>query len=430
VLATTGLLATPLPSTGTLLEVPADYPSLTAAIAVAESGDEVRVAAGVYSPSTSGEEFPLILNKPGILIRGVDPWQCVLDGEGSGRLFWITGGEPELSGLTLTRGRAEAGGGGAILAENAAPRFTRLRFRTNFAAGGGDAVMLRGADASFCNCLLTGNGTLGPTIVVLGGRAHLEANTFDHNAGAAVSLQGGGVLTMRSNICSRPGIPAGPSHGLVIAETARAADVVLERNLFAFCEDGALFREGAESDDWLEEIDWAGGAAVPRVGVPLFRDSEAQDFRLLPESPARWEIPYAAGDGKVVTVARELGAYGAPLPFPPPPEEEPFAEAALRERGAGAGGELELLGPPTPNPFSPATTIRFTVKEASVVDLGIYNILGQRVRTLFAGDLSAGEHTQIWDGRDDLHADLPAGIYFVRITQRNVTESRRVVLVR
>jgi hypothetical protein len=426
--ALAAVLGRPAAGVAAVLNVPADYPSLTAAVAVADDEDEIRVAAGVYSPSTTGEEFPLVLDGPAVVIRGADPWRCIVDGEATGRLFLIIGGEPELSGLTLTGGRTEAGGG-AILVESAGPHLERLRFQGNHAAEGGDAVLLQDANTSLCNCLFVGNGTLGPTVVVLGGRAHLEANTFDRNAGPAVSLHGGGGLVLRSNICSRPGIPAGPSVGLLLAETARAQDVVLDRNLFTFCEEGAVKREGAESDEWLEEIDWAGGPAAPRVGAPLFLDPEAEDYRLRPESPARWEIPYVAHDGTVLTVARELGAYGAPQPFPPPPAAR-SADEALRGASAAAGEEPGMLEPPVPNPFNPATTIRFNVKEASVVDLGIYNILGQRVRTLFAGELSAGEHTEIWDGRDDLHVDLPPGIYFVRITQRNVTESRRVVLVR
>ena len=80
--------------------------------------------------------------------------------------------------------------------------------------------------------------------------------------------------------------------------------------------------------------------------------------------------------------------------------------------------------------FTPATTIHFTVPRTDVVDLGVYNVLGRRIRTLHTGDLPAGEHSRIWDGRDDLGAEAPPGIYFVRITQGGVTESRRLVLVR
>ena len=56
--------------------------------------------------------------------------------------------------------------------------------------------------------------------------------------------------------------------------------------------------------------------------------------------------------------------------------------------------------------------------------------LGQRIRTLHTGDLSVGEHSRVWNGHDDFGGESPPGIYFVRVTQGDVTESRRLVLVR
>ena len=118
----------------------------------------------------------------------------------------------------------------------------------------------------------------------------------------------------------------------------------------------------------------------------------------------------------------QLGAFGGTEPI-----RLAWGSSADGETDDSAAG---LLGPSVPNPFTPATTIHFTVPQAGVVDLGVYNVLGRRIRTLHAGDVSAGEHSRVWDGRDDLGAEAPPGIYFVRITQGEVTESRRLVLVR
>ncbi|MDX9869457.1 MAG: choice-of-anchor J domain-containing protein, partial [Candidatus Cloacimonadales bacterium] len=54
-----------------------------------------------------------------------------------------------------------------------------------------------------------------------------------------------------------------------------------------------------------------------------------------------------------------------------------------------------------PNPFNPTTTIAYSVKEAAPVKLEIYNIKGQKVRTLVNDVMAAGNHTVVWNGHDD-----------------------------
>ena len=146
--------------------------------------------------------------------------------------------------------------------------------------------------------------------------------------------------------------------------------------------------------------------------IPGFVDTAAGDFRLV--APSR----LANADGVVP------GAFGGEIPLNFAPDVTP---SASREP---ANVESSLLEPTVPNPVTLSTSVRFHLAKGSVVDLAVYNVLGQRVRTLFAGDLSAGDHTREWDGRDELGEELPQGMYFVRITQGAVTESQRVVLLR
>ena len=89
-----------------------------------------------------------------------------------------------------------------------------------------------------------------------------------------------------------------------------------------------------------------------------------------------------------------------------------------------------MLRSSAPNPLTLYTTIEFEVLDDGIVDLGVYNVLGQRVRTLHAGELGPGTHSREWDGRDDQRLEVPPGIYFVRVTQGEVTESQRLVVVR
>jgi hypothetical protein len=88
----------------------------------------------------------------------------------------------------------------------------------------------------------------------------------------------------------------------------------------------------------------------------------------------------------------------------------------------GSGGpalpsRLTLLGN-TPNPFNPATTIRFMVPAggSQPYSLRIYDVRGALVRELGNGQISSGTHNVRWDGRDDRGAGVSSGVYLYRIT--------------
>ena len=77
------------------------------------------------------------------------------------------------------------------------------------------------------------------------------------------------------------------------------------------------------------------------------------------------------------------------------------------------------LGANYPNPFNPATTIGFQLPvDAERVTLDIFDILGQRVRTLVDAPRQAGFHRMAWDSRDDAGHQIAAGVYFYRLEAR------------
>lgn len=83
-----------------------------------------------------------------------------------------------------------------------------------------------------------------------------------------------------------------------------------------------------------------------------------------------------------------------------------------------------------PNPFNPDTKIAFSVTHASDVKVEIFNVLGQRVKTLLDGRLEAGQHIVEWDGRSASGKLLSAGIYFYHLTADGMTETRKMILLR
>jgi len=84
----------------------------------------------------------------------------------------------------------------------------------------------------------------------------------------------------------------------------------------------------------------------------------------------------------------------------------------------------------TPNPFNPRTSLSYRVEAAGDVQLTVYNLRGQRVRTLFEGPRQAGGYEAIWDGSDSQGNAMSSGVYFVRLTQPGKETVERVALVR
>ena len=83
-----------------------------------------------------------------------------------------------------------------------------------------------------------------------------------------------------------------------------------------------------------------------------------------------------------------------------------------------------------PNPFNPETTIFFYLSENSDIELDIYNIKGQKIKSLLSDQISAGEHSIVWDGRDDSGKSVSSGIYFYKMKTGNYEKTKRMVLLK
>ena len=83
-----------------------------------------------------------------------------------------------------------------------------------------------------------------------------------------------------------------------------------------------------------------------------------------------------------------------------------------------------------PNPFNPNTTIRFSLKERGKVSIDIYNILGQKVKTLVNGDLPAGVHNLSWNGLDENKRPVASGVYFYKMQSGSYSNTRKMILMK
>jgi flagellar hook assembly protein FlgD len=91
-----------------------------------------------------------------------------------------------------------------------------------------------------------------------------------------------------------------------------------------------------------------------------------------------------------------------------------------------------------PNPFNPETTISFSVAQnyrygsdgSPFVTLEIFNIRGEKVKTLINEKLPAGNHQIIWNGKDDNNKSVSSGIYFYKMNTDEYSAIKRLILLR
>ena len=83
-----------------------------------------------------------------------------------------------------------------------------------------------------------------------------------------------------------------------------------------------------------------------------------------------------------------------------------------------------------PNPFNPSTTIRFDLPIATKINLTIYNMLGQKVKTLKNSQLSAGYHSVNWNATNDQGFPVSAGMYFYQIRTNEFVKTKKMLLLK
>jgi hypothetical protein len=106
-------------------------------------------------------------------------------------------------------------------------------------------------------------------------------------------------------------------------------------------------------------------------------------------------------------------------------------EGFVGVRGDSPVGPYEFsLGPNYPNPFNASTRIAYTLPKTLPVKLVIYDLNGRLVRELVNGTQIAGEHTAIWNGRDNFGHSAASGIYFYRIKAGDMLRSQKMVLLK
>ncbi len=136
-----------------------------------------------------------------------------------------------------------------------------------------------------------------------------------------------------------------------------------------------------------------------------------------------------AGDGELLRVTFSADVVVAPHVTARGVDNADL-EASLSTVTEAAAPRVFAVRQNFPNPFNPSTTISFDLPEARGVRLGIYAVDGSLVRTLVGGELPAGRHDIVWDGRDDRRQGVATGTYFYRLEAGPDIEVRKMLLMK
>jgi hypothetical protein len=106
------------------------------------------------------------------------------------------------------------------------------------------------------------------------------------------------------------------------------------------------------------------------------------------------------------------------------------ANSGVRPGDGGVIPKELTLAQNRPNPFSPATEIRYGLPKTGRVELTVYNVSGQVVKTLLDGDQPAGNWRVAWDGTDARGHRVADGVYFYSLKSGGRSLTKRMVVLR
>ena len=159
---------------------------------------------------------------------------------------------------------------------------------------------------------------------------------------------------------------------------------------------------------------------------PLFVAPLSGDYHLIPGSIAFNNGDNAApgisaldldGNQRIQETTIDIGAY-----------EGPAMPTGIGDNDVPVGATR--LASVYPNPFNPVVRVIVDVASAGPVEVAVYDIRGGLVARLSEGHRSAGRFALEWDGLSDSGQSAASGVYFVRMSALNVTDTRKIVLLK
>ena len=460
------LLSTCLYST--IINVPADRPTIQAGMDAPVDADTVLVQPGTYFENINYNGKNITVASLFLTTQDTSyVSQTVIDGNQNGSVVLFNNGESlaVLSGFTITNGYSSTSGGGISCVYSVSPTLKFLKIISNSAAYNGGGIIC-GADAdptledvlisnniaggdgggvycynqcnpSFLNVTISGNsGFHGGGICCLTYSAvHMENCIISDNVS---NNSGGGIFcgdnsnsyllnaTITGNIASNGGgglYSAASSPNIInsILWNDLPNEITGSVNItYSDIEDGwaglgnidedPLFVGTGDHPFMLQDLSLCINAGTPdTTGLNL------PEFDL-------------AGNPRIYGGRIDMGAYEN--------------QNVIVNTDENLIPIITKLNQNYPNPFNPTTTISFslTAKDAKNAKIGIYNLKGQKVKTfaitprpsttLRMTQAGSNQYSVIWNGRDDNNKPVSSGIYFYKLKTDNNEQTKKMILIK
>ncbi|MCL1827021.1 MAG: C25 family cysteine peptidase, partial [Candidatus Cloacimonetes bacterium] len=172
------------------------------------------------------------------------------------------------------------------------------------------------------------------------------------------------------------------------------------------------------------EIDYLGYDSPHNRDIYSFTDDSLEPFELLNKYRYSVRAKYARGYSDTTMV------YYDPVDTYDDPDNPEDFDGTVGDNDDIVPAVEFALYPNYPNPFNPSTTIKFAIPAPSKVDIKIYNIKGQLVKTLKNEFMDKGIHSVQWHGNDNNDRAVATGIYFIRIQNEKNIAIRKSLLMK
>jgi hypothetical protein len=182
-------------------------------------------------------------------------------------------------------------------------------------------------------------------------------------------------------------------------------------------------------DLWSVILNWAEPQNSNFLGYNVYRNSEILNTTLVTDEEFTDSVPYGSCQEYYVTAVYDEGESSASNFLNIEEGDWPLSN------GNNLVTYVNAFYGNYPNPFNPSTTFKFSLAATAVVELQIYNLKGQLIRTLVDEELEPGFHDVTWHGDDNNGKQAASGIYFVRIdsdSNENIdyTSVKKIILLK
>ena len=415
----------------------------------------IYVGNGVFSPSTTGEQFPIILPDYVHLI-GTSRETSILDAEADSdkesRVIKIVEEceNIKVANFTITGGNAESagciGGGGILVTHpdleyvydgpvspvNAV--FENLIVTDNSAAAGGGISIWRVSGPTLSNLIIQENTSekYGGGLMIFTAVASVTDVTVSGNNCYTDDSFGGGIIINNSEVAltnvSVTDNTASFGGGMSVGNSDVTLTHVTISGNTATTSGGGFLSTPFSNNTLTNSIIWnnspesiyafatttisysdiqGGWGGEGNIDAdPLFCNPDSSDFTLAENSPC-----VGTGESGV-----NMGAFGV------------GCEALSTDKDVIP--LKYLLHQNYPNPFNPVTTLRYDLPENALVNITIYDMMGRQISTLVSSLQSAGYKSIQWNGTNDAGQPVSAGVYLYKIQAGDYSQTKKMVLLK